>query len=333
MLLPRGAVVYENLNTSFTQFDALLADLKSNQFTGAVRVMAWEYEGVLLLDMGNIVGAQEQVNGVTRIGASAVEAIANKAREKDGAIHVSRLAPEIVALVGGVAQSEPLYKDLASDFTSLEKLIAKLQGERHTGYIEIRFAQNPDLATIWMQAGAPVECVFTSGGDVLSGAGLLEQIIQAATQQSAFFTVYRADLARAYGASADLGESFTRQAMLGLWQEVFQNLERALEASKPDLFRLTFKRVCIEHADAFPFLDPFAGELEYRDETLTFNGQVSVADFNRGLAQTLAATLGKLAASGNAPKLQAAGRELYRRLGARLDEVGIIAAAPEFFGG
>jgi len=158
ILLPRGQPVYENLNTSFTQFDALMTELQTSQFTGYVRVTGWEYAGVVLLDNGHSVSALEHAANVRRVGASAAEAITAKAKEKDGAIQVARLDSAQVALLGALLQSELLHQDLASEFTNLDKLVAKLQSERHSGYVQVRFAASPDQATIYFHEGAPVEC-------------------------------------------------------------------------------------------------------------------------------------------------------------------------------
>ena len=62
MIFPKKDAVYQNLNTSFTNFGEMLVDLKENNFTGVVQVSFWEYEGVLLLDNGNIVNATEEIN-------------------------------------------------------------------------------------------------------------------------------------------------------------------------------------------------------------------------------------------------------------------------------
>ena len=62
MIFPKKDSVYQNLNTSFTNFGELLVDLKENSFTGCVQVSFWEYDGLLLLDNGNIVNAVEEIN-------------------------------------------------------------------------------------------------------------------------------------------------------------------------------------------------------------------------------------------------------------------------------
>ena len=83
MIFPKRDPVYQNLNTSFTNFGELLVDLKENSFTGVVEVSFWEYEGVLLLDGGNIINAVQEINGNVITGQEAVKFVTAKAREKD----------------------------------------------------------------------------------------------------------------------------------------------------------------------------------------------------------------------------------------------------------
>lgn len=335
MIFPKGQTVYENLNTSFTQLDALLAELKSNQFTGYLRLTAWEYEGILLLDTGNVVNALEEARGQRRTGPAAAAAIGAKAREKDGALGVYRLSGEMALLLAGLLESELLYKDLDSAFTSLDKLIAKLQSERHTGYVEVRLAASQNAATIFMHDGETVESIFAREGAVVAGP-VLEQIIQSAASQGALFTVYRADLTQTLGSGVDLSESFARQDVLTLWHDVLKTIETTVDAAaKGGTFITAFKRVCIEQAQAYPFLDPFAAEFEYHNGQIRFEGQATATQFNQGLSQCLAQTVRKLAGTPGATvvnKLPPALADLKTKYGRRLEEVGLVSALPELFG-
>jgi hypothetical protein len=180
----------------------MLVELQSNQFTGYVQMTGWEYKGILLFDSGRIINASEDSKGQSRHGPTAAAGIAGKGREKDGAISVYRLSAEVMQLLANLLKGETLHKDLSNDLTGLDKLVAKLRSEKHTGSIEVRFAQSLDAATVLMREGQVLDCAFSRKGDLVSGHKTLDQIIQAAANAAAFFTAYRADLTRVY--SADL---------------------------------------------------------------------------------------------------------------------------------
>jgi hypothetical protein len=336
MIFPRGQVLYENLNTSFTQLDAMLAELRNNQFTGYVQLTGWEYEGVLLFDTGRIVNASEEVKGQHRYGPNASANIALKSKEKDNAISVYRLTSEVAQLLANLLHGEAIYKDLSNDLTGLDKLVAKLQNEKHTGAIEARSTKRKNAATILMRDGQIVECAWSNQGVITSGQ-VLDQIIQSMANDAALFTVYRADLTRVYSAELDLADSFARPSMLTVWQTVLQTIETAVDRlSKPGTFNLAFRRACIALAPDYPFLDPFAGEFAYREGQITFVGQATVARFNAGLSRCLAQAVRELAALPTAPdllaQLHAATTSLRDESHFQLEQVGLIAALPEVFG-
>jgi len=55
-----------------------------------------------------------------------------------------------------------------------------------------------------------------------------------------------------------------------------------------------FKESLVERSEEFAFLDPFAGEFEYREGAIQFTGGAGVKDFTKGIVECLVATLSLL---------------------------------------
>ncbi len=336
MLLPKGQAVFEQLNTSFAQLDAMLGELNNDRFTGYVQVVAWDYEGILLLDTGNLVSALEDSKGQRRVGPAAASNIAVKAREKDGTINVYRLSEEMTELLAGAVKSELVFKDLASDFTSMDKLIAKLGGEKHTGHVEIRQSGGQQNATIFLRDGQVIETLVAKDGTVISGSAAYDEALKCAAQGTALFSVYRADLAKALAGGDEMVGSIALHDTLSLWQGILQQFENAIDPLvKPGAFVIALKREFVEHAKRFPFLDPFAAEFGYRNGELKFTGQAPVTQLNHGLSECLAQSLRRLIGE-NRNKitwqaLQPTIGDLRSKCGARLEEIGLVSALPEAF--
>jgi len=178
MIFPKRDSVYQNLNTSFTNFGELLVDLKENSFTGVVQVSYWEYEGILLLDSGNIINAIEEINEDISTGQSAVKKVTDKAKEKAGAISVFSQKGEMITMLASVAKSEIVYENLSTEFTSLDALITKLQSEDHTGYIEVVFSESDQKGYIFLLAGRVIEALLVVRGDEVSGATVIKRILE-----------------------------------------------------------------------------------------------------------------------------------------------------------
>src|SRR4030042_5110471 len=195
MILPKGEVAYENLRTAFVDLNSCLQTLKEDNFTGYLQISFWDYEGIFFLEAGEIVNAIEEKQGKRRGGEDAMENIILMSKQKDGRINVYRLVPEMVTILASTTMKEATYKDLSTEFTSLDRLLEKLSKENHSGYIDIMLNDNQGRGIILFQEGEIVEAVMTDekSGEV-SGKDILKKIIDDVQKIGATFNVYRAGL-------------------------------------------------------------------------------------------------------------------------------------------
>lgn len=291
MIIPKGHVVYENLNTSFTNLNELLTELQSERLTGYMRVSYWDYEAVIYFDGGNIIHGFEEKGGERIVGPDAVSGLIEKAQEKDGAISVYQLPPETVTLLASAIRGEVVHKDLSSEFTNLPKLIEKLSSEAHTGYIEIALQAIEGTGMIFMQSGEPVASVISVDGETSSGPNVMRQIIEIASTQLATFNVYRAELETTITDSVEVMAGLDLPSLIRIWGEILAATERiAASTGEPQSFHKTFKDVRVELADAHPFLDPFLAQFTYENGKMEVHG-VSPRQLNLGMSESLLETI------------------------------------------
>jgi hypothetical protein len=294
MIFPKNHPVYENLNTSFTDVSELLVNLEENGFTGVLEVVFWEYEGLLLMDNGSVVNGIEEYEDQTFTGSAAVKRVVAKSQEKDGAINVYRVNGEMVTMLSSIARSENVYRDLSTEFTSLEGLINKLSSEDHTGYIEVHLQGDQTTGFIFMLAGKVIDSLFTAGGEDITGQHMLPRIIEQASLQGATFNVYRAALEEAIEESEDIMVSFDFPQQIELWARILAEAETVADrATRPGHFLNTFKDALIANAEDYPFLDPFAALFQYQDGEITFEAEPR-KEFSQGVAAGLQETLRRL---------------------------------------
>ncbi len=295
MIFPKQDAVYQNLSTSFTNFGELLVDLKENSFTGVVQVSFWEYDGVLLLDGGNIVNANEEINGAIISGQNAVTRVITKAREKDGTVSVFALKGDMITMLASAVKSEVIYENLSTEFTSLEALITKLQGETHTGYIEIKFQGNQQAGYIFFLDGKVIEALLTARGDEISGSNILARIIEVASSTGAIFSVYKAAVEEALSESEMINVSFDLPQLLEVWGAVIGAVESSVDRLLDEgEFLKVFKETLIKKANDFPFLDPFAAQFKYQSGEVEFKGEVK-KNFSQGVGVSLLETVESMA--------------------------------------
>jgi hypothetical protein len=294
MIYPKVEVVYENMNTSFTNFGELISDLSANDFTGSVKVGFWEYEGNLFIDNGNVVNAVEEINGERVTGKTAVKRLMEKAKEKGGSISVYTLTEEMVTVLSSVVQSELLYKDLTTDFTSIEGLITKLRKEDQTGYMEVDIGGGSRKAYIYFLSGEINDCLLTSGGDEISGVNMLHRIIEASSSQGATFNVYRAAIEESFAEGEEIRISDQFPQILEVWGELLRAVESVIDDRLEEgEFLKNLKDVMIAQPEEYPFLDPFAAKFQYQEGEITYRGEPEKR-ISEGLGVCLMDTIDRL---------------------------------------
>jgi hypothetical protein len=193
--------------------------------------------------------------------------------------------------------SRPLYRDLTSAFTSLDRLIAKLRSDGLTGYVEVHVAEGGAAGIIYLAGGEPVESVFSSGQEMINGQEALNAIVQAVNVGGGSFNVFVEAGQQAVAGvppQAPAQEGY-RSELIAFWEEVLSLAESTADSfAKPGRFRTAFKEVLVSRAVTYPFLDPFAAEFEYVSGTITFEHPLP-DDFSKALGDCLSDTVSKLA--------------------------------------
>ncbi len=343
----------------------MLDELKGSGFSGYLRLSAAQYENLLFVSAGAVTNAFSH-DGTIRHGQTAVTQFFTKGRERGGTIGVFRLPPPLADLLARLVQREALYKDLTTDFTHLDRLLATLATRRHTGCVDIRFADK-STATIFLQDGAMLETLWRRADGITAGEGAYRTLLE--TSQEAVFTVYSAPalaslmdvtlpepLASAAPETPPAPQSPPAAAspempagpaprpiempspgQLALWQDILKTFESSVDVNaKAGTFLLAFKRACTEVSDTYAFLDPFETDFDYRDGRIRYQGREPARVLNEGLGKSLGQALRALVKQRGGRdlpnRLSAAAETLKRRYGARLTETGLRETVSEFMG-
>ncbi|MFQ3580485.1 MAG: hypothetical protein SNJ67_02535 [Chloracidobacterium sp.] len=195
MIVPRGKPVHENLSTSYVNVAALLADLQVNEFTGYVSVEFWGYSSYVFLSRGQIVNAYEATDSVIQREREALDGLLSRAQARNGKVGFFHHPEEVIHAIAGIINGEPVYRDLSSDFTNLEKLVEKLVKSDSVWYVEVLFEQEPSGGIIYIVDGrAEGVCSVEFGGEgqyqvALGSDGL--KLIYERVSKGATFNVYR----------------------------------------------------------------------------------------------------------------------------------------------
>lgn len=314
MIFPRGEAVHKNLSTAYTDLSALLATLKLEGFSGTIEIDFPLIRGILFIDSGEIINGEVKVEDDPQriIGQEALQVLLDFSKQKEGVLSIYRLLPEQVVVVANNLSHEVLYKGLSSHFIRLEQLLLKLKEGKFEGSIEVMTKENHPMGVLYLEWGEPVEMFITpKSGPSVFGRMSIPTFIENAAKHGAIFNVY--------GRQEEIlqGEEITEEIIkedgirspmeqreevpeiggelkeiLLLFERFLSNMERLVDIlSSKGTFHKMFKKALTEKAEEFGFLDPFAGEFDYRDGSIRFSGEVGEKEFAKGLVESLRFTL------------------------------------------
>jgi hypothetical protein len=316
MIFPRGEVVHKNLSTVYTDLSALLGTLKLEGFYGAIEIDFPRGRGFLFVDNGEVINGEIRTgaNSERVLGQEAVRTLLDLSQQKDGVISIYRLLPEQVTLIANSLKDEVLFKDLSTQFVRLDQFLLKLKEEKHTGFIEVMTKERHPMGVLFIDGGEPVEMFTTpKTGPSVFGRMSIPIFIENAAKQGAFFNVYGKKgesppveeppveevspdpkeevQANGNGAEPVQSENGWKELIL-LFQELLTSSERLVDSlSSGGTFEKAFKTALIRKSEKFGFLDPFAGEFEFKNGTVSFVGETGKGEFAKGIVECFRSTL------------------------------------------
>ena len=276
MLLPPAIGNPKDLNTSYTDFEHLLQDLSENRFSGYLRLNFWGYEGILVLDMGHMVQATSSEREVHLLGEQAILRILNKAREKDGIIEVNSLSNEVAIALGFALQALPTPNRTEYQNLSLSEVFQILEKDGMTGYVDLQFAGQRGIGTVFYLDGTPVEAVIrASSGKVASGLQVVEKFFEIAEFIRPHVQIFRATNPHSIHEEKAFIIPWAHQKYVQFWEkllEYFNELFR--ERLKKDRFWQLFLKAIQDLVEDFSFLHPEKGQVHFQERHMKITGLV-----------------------------------------------------------
>ncbi len=285
LLHPRNRPFFKNLNTYYLLVERFLEHCQGEIGYGALHFTGAKSEGILFFDPEGVVNAAFE-EGEVRLEGAAAEAAMLDAVEGEGyfSLDVYRFTAESAILWANSPHAKPLYTGLGSEFTNLAGLLDKLSQEHLTGYAEVALHGKEGGALVLFDDG-----IIVGGSYDFEEAGEdddanLELLLDKAEVSGGVFNVYRIAFHSEEDAAAREEERLL--STIEALQNLMNHLEDALTIKhkiKPQELRSLLNRKFLQKADEFPFLDPFAKEIEYSARRLNHYGTTAPVDLMRAL--------------------------------------------------
>jgi len=315
MLIPKGVLVHKELDTSYVKINELINHLKSQKFSGYLQLLIDDIEGFIFFKDGTIIhGLVNKGKEKMTTGEDAINFIQKKGTSPGGTISTNKLSPSKIDIILNSVEGEPVYKNLYSEFTSLNNLIKKLRNEKHNGHIEIMEPKEEELGSIYFKDGNVVESLFsTKNGELLSGRDALRQISEVSKKPGILFNVYKGEYRSVSKEGIEKPEKIDYEDLNGMLKvlgAIIGGVEKVIDQTYGEnTFVKAFRSVLIDISEDFPFLDPFAAEFEYKDGEIEFVGNEDRDGFTKGIQEALLLTISNVSEGKDSEKLIAKVRE------------------------
>jgi hypothetical protein len=297
MLFPKDRPIYPRLRTSFTRFEALVAELEAEQTTGCLRLEFPGFGGWILFSEGEPIASLSREGATRHAGPAGARRINSRAEESGGTIEVYGLDEELVRVLAGCLDATPVYEGLSTDFANPDRLIARLREDGHTGHIDILLNGGRGEATILLQEGSILRAVLVSDGQTFAGPDVVQSIVQLSANLGATFNVYRAKEGGVAAQPEDEPEETPADPaeLAEFWSEMLSRAERTVDRiATAGRFASTFSEVVAERGEHYEYFDASQSRFTYAGGVASFVG-TPPADVSGELGACLLDTLARLA--------------------------------------
>ncbi len=310
IIIPREQPVIEGLNSYYLNIHRLMEHYQGEVGTGGIYFKSPAAEAAVFFDENNILNSCYYDKKEVLRGEGALDRIIESASVNNFFVSVYHVPAERVYFWANLSNAEALYTDLTSDFTNLEALILKMESEKLTGYIEVDLSPKAQGGFLFFYNGEVIGgSSGGSGGGVDRTTGYREDLIERSRKTSGRFHVRRIALEKISALSSPVSAHQPAPVVkptvkpatilkpgppskpapapkpaasdpdraLQMLQALLSLTERLVYSSRKSRadFATLLKQKCMEKADRYEFLDPFAGEFQYRNGRVSFSGKAS----------------------------------------------------------
>jgi hypothetical protein len=297
IVIPKETPISGHLNSYFVQIDRLIEHCQGEVGCGGLYFKSSSSEGILFFDKDEILNGVFSQRGEETTGAEVVDVLINSSESTNYALSVYLLRAEDIYFWSTIPAAKRIYQDLTTEFTDLEGLIKKMKAEGLTGFIDVQIGEGQGAGLIFFNNGQISGGSYSWGnGDQLRNESDQEKLVQLTKDHGGAFHVSRITIDESSKSSETVldldAEEVTDRPSLRIVNamgEMLAIFERTVQASRnvDNDFVTLLNRKFVEKADQYPFLDPFAAELQYVNQKIVVDGDATDEELTSGLCEAI----------------------------------------------
>jgi hypothetical protein len=292
IIIPKEQPVIKNLNSYYLHTRKFIEHFQGELGSGGIHFHAPAVEAVVYFDKDDLLnGTFRDKDGQIK-GKQAIERIIDTAATINFNIDVYAIELDKVYFWANIPDAEELYKDLSTEFTDLNGLIKKMQSEKLTGYIEVALSGGGDGGLIFFINGEIIGGSYSwVQGQVNGSRETLESLIEKTKASGGTFHVSRISLSKGdepqtLSESSEISVSGDVLAAVEELLTIFERIVRSNKKIKAD-FNTVLRKKCVDMADRYMCLDPFAAEFEYTNQKVKYAGTEGLDQLLEGVLNTV----------------------------------------------
>jgi hypothetical protein len=270
MFFPRFKAYHENLNTYYVDLPKLITFLTNDLFNGYIHIKGEGKEFFIFFEMGELLKCLDISDN--QIKEISWEEITEQLHYNEY-LNIYFLPEETIFFWANLAYATLLYPNLTSEFTDPVRLLNKLKKEGLTGFIEI--IMDHEKSYIYFQEGSIIG-TSSSWNKEMFIPGESEVSVIIGKIEKAIFNVYKVE------EKAEMNLDKLLEEALKFFEKYISILEKSIGEKK---FSTLWRQLALEKAEQYPFLDPFAGEFEYKKGKINLWSDISTVELTEGLKE------------------------------------------------
>lgn len=300
IVVPNEKPVATNLNSYYLNLEKLVEHYQGEIGAGCIHLKAPSIEATIFFDKDQFLNGVVQNRGGNTRDGEVMDYLLDASQKYNFVINVYRIDSGGIYFWASMVGAEEVYRELKSEFTDFEGLLKKMQAEKLSGYIDVAIDNGKEKGLIFFSTGKIVGGSYSWANGSESGMGNLKTAIQKVKDGGGVFNVKKniskrrkeeklvADEQEAtVETEADTQKEDQAEDVIDMMEPVLAIFERVIQENKkaPRGFKTLLRKKCVEKADIYDFLDPFAGEFDYVDNKIIFAGQTNGDILAKGIVE------------------------------------------------
>lgn len=301
MVIPNQPPIVGGLNSYYLNVRKFFEHQQSELGSCGIHLKSPHMEAMVYFDSGQLLSATCQTIAGAVTDEEAMQQLLSAVEKHNFTVSVYQIDPDMIHFWANAMHATPLHRDLSTDITDLDRLIAKMINQQLNGFIEVLIGDGVESGILFFNSGKIIDA-HTSAGEAGETVEHVRRLVAETTAKGGTFNVCTIGHHQKTGAgavkrmeskvqSADAGTAPPATPSVDPIPMIEEVLSLAAsvcaESKRAKDFTSHFRKAAVELADKYSFLDPFLNEFEFSGGKLRLERKVQPQALAAGVLECI----------------------------------------------